>query len=207
MKRADSVSLEKTFSGPFYDNSSHLPTILLLITPQDVIAVAMRALLFTYFLFLWLPSTKSQGSRQCYWPDGTTTSSTGHLYLPCTNNGPSNCCSDGEACLSNGLCFGAAIGSVSCQMFPKLLKHEIDRSIKIYRGACTDSSWDNQTACPHYCNSTTSTTRPRTHEWKANRPISRSSYVGQSFELLQPRPGMVRQYICGRDNLRDRARS
>ncbi|GIJ92165.1 hypothetical protein Asppvi_011141 [Aspergillus pseudoviridinutans] len=61
----------------------------------------------------------------CYWPNGNTDNN----YIPCPNS--KSCCLKGEACLSNGLCYGATLNIA-------------------YRGACADKSWPAQ-ECPHVC--------------------------------------------------------
>lgn len=49
----------------------------------------------------------------CYWPNGLAVDSSisGLRYWPC-HHGTSSCCAEGEACLSNGLCYSPAIDSV-----------------------------------------------------------------------------------------------
>ncbi|PKX95104.1 uncharacterized protein P174DRAFT_458694 [Aspergillus novofumigatus IBT 16806] len=61
----------------------------------------------------------------CYWPNGDTDDN----YTPCPNS--KSCCLKGEACLSNGLCYGATLNIA-------------------YRGACADKSWPAK-ECPHVC--------------------------------------------------------
>ncbi|KAE8151523.1 hypothetical protein BDV25DRAFT_91385 [Aspergillus avenaceus] len=56
-------------------------------------------------------------AETCYWPNGDTAPDN---YHACPNS--KVCCSAGEACLSNGLCYGANLNIA-------------------YRGACTDKSW------------------------------------------------------------------
>ncbi|PWY68430.1 hypothetical protein BO70DRAFT_382782 [Aspergillus heteromorphus CBS 117.55] len=70
-------------------------------------------------------SATSTQNATCYWPNGDTDTD----YIPCPNS--KTCCLRGEACLSNGLCYG-----------PKL-------NIA-YRGACTDDSWPIS-ECPRVC--------------------------------------------------------
>ncbi|RHZ57391.1 uncharacterized protein CDV56_103946 [Aspergillus thermomutatus] len=67
----------------------------------------------------------TQATATCYWPNGDTDSN----YIPCPNS--KSCCLKGEACLSNGLCYGATLNIA-------------------YRGACADKSWPSQ-ECPHVC--------------------------------------------------------
>lgn len=49
-----------------------------------------------------------QAKETCYWPDG----SQAEEYFAC-HEGDSPCCRDGEICLSNSLCYVAALGKVS----------------------------------------------------------------------------------------------
>jgi hypothetical protein len=69
----------------------------------------MRAVLF----FILIP-LRAEAAKDCYWADGQsleTTNTPG--YAPCYPNADvSHCCQAGEACLANGLCFGANIGHV-----------------------------------------------------------------------------------------------
>lgn len=70
-------------------------------------------------------------SQSCYYPDGTITSE----QTPCNESEDhSACCRPGDACLSNGYCFGANDAG------PNLMT----------RGGCTDSSFKDQN-CPYYC--------------------------------------------------------
>ena len=75
--------------------------------------------IFFVALSLSLPSyVVAEGGRPCYWPSGYLTSNTtGQVfnYVECYPDNPqgSSCCLEGEACLSNGLCFGALHGIVS----------------------------------------------------------------------------------------------
>lgn len=73
----------------------------------------------------------AQDARSCYWPNGTDVAVGNNSYFPCSSSGPSSCCLEGEACLSNGLCYGAEWGNT-------------------YRGACTDSTWTTS-YCPQLC--------------------------------------------------------
>jgi len=94
-------------------------------------------------IFISLPVAYAQDDRKCYWPDTTQVGyyhglshKLNYTFRPCDSEGESACCAEGEVCLTNGLCFGATVGSV-------------------YRGACTDRSW-NSAACPQYCDIRTS---------------------------------------------------
>ncbi|GFF72957.1 hypothetical protein IFM60648_03816 [Aspergillus lentulus] len=69
--------------------------------------------------------TLTSVTATCYWPNGDTDNN----YTPCPNS--KSCCLKGEACLSNGLCYGATLNIA-------------------YRGACADKSWPAQD-CPHVC--------------------------------------------------------
>ncbi|EAW16459.1 uncharacterized protein NFIA_058090 [Aspergillus fischeri NRRL 181] len=72
-----------------------------------------------------LPTLLTPVIATCYWPNGDTDNN----YTPCPNS--KSCCLKGEACLSNGLCYGATLNIA-------------------YRGACADKSWPAQD-CPHVC--------------------------------------------------------
>ncbi|KAF7128385.1 hypothetical protein CNMCM5793_003115 [Aspergillus hiratsukae] len=84
------------------------------------ISILLLLLLLLTLLTLLTPVTAT-----CYWPNGDTDTN----YTPCPNS--KSCCLKGEACLSNGLCYGAALNIA-------------------YRGACADKSWPAQD-CPHVC--------------------------------------------------------
>ena len=45
--------------------------------------------------------------QRCYWPNGSTISPDQGAYVSCRANEDSNCCLNGEVCLTDGLCFGA----------------------------------------------------------------------------------------------------
>ncbi|KAI9712642.1 MAG: hypothetical protein M1812_006822 [Candelaria pacifica] len=89
-----------------------------------------------FVLLTLFPSSSLAAQPICYWPSGAPVEASLN-YLPCPRFSNSNsttvqCCSNGEACLSNGLCYGSKIGAT-------------------YRGACTDRSW-NDPVCPKkYC--------------------------------------------------------
>ncbi|KAF7596998.1 hypothetical protein BBP40_011364 [Aspergillus hancockii] len=67
--------------------------------------------------FLFLSAASLARAETCYWPNGKPAPDN---YHPWPNS--KVCCAAGEACLSNGLCYGAKLNIA-------------------YRGACTDSSW------------------------------------------------------------------
>src|SRR3569833_658850 len=72
--------------------------------------------------------------HSCYFPNGNLAS--GNSWTTCQSNydgdaGAAPCCSQGDSCLSNGL----------CQQPNKL----------VYRGACSESSWGDDVGCPTYC--------------------------------------------------------
>ena len=83
---------------------------------------------FVYsYLFFFLTAIHA-AQDTCYWPSGSVAGN----YKTCSIN-PNNpgirwCCDAADVCLSNGLCFGASLGA-------------------IYRGACTDQTWQNSN-CP-----------------------------------------------------------
>jgi hypothetical protein len=65
-------------------------------------AVFLSALVFQ----LCIAVTQAQ-DRTCYWPDGSSTTEA----IPCSN-GDSQCCMNGDGCLSNGLCYSGYDGVV-----------------------------------------------------------------------------------------------
>ena len=72
-------------------------------------------------------------AQQCYWPDGSDAPAE---YKPCVN-GRGACCYDldpehHDLCYDNGFCYSLWFGSV-------------------YRGACTDQSWNNENGCASQC--------------------------------------------------------
>jgi hypothetical protein len=81
----------------------------------------MRALILLLLgLGAAISTVKADSDSTCYWPNGKET---GDKYSQCP--GSKNCCVNGEACLSNGLCFR-----------PK--------DMTLYRGGCSDSSWPSE---------------------------------------------------------------
>lgn len=50
--------------------------------------------------------------QQCYWPDGSILSPSQGYWVNCYSSQESTCCLNGDVCLSNGLCYGAALGQV-----------------------------------------------------------------------------------------------
>ncbi|KAF2096406.1 hypothetical protein NA57DRAFT_58322 [Rhizodiscina lignyota] len=87
------------------------------------------------FIFTSLITCKE--NRTCYFPSGTTAPP---QYLPCDTDYrfDTHCCASGEACLTNGLCYGAILNMA-------------------YRGACTDRSWQDR-SCPGVCTTVNSDT-------------------------------------------------
>ena len=69
----------------------------------------MRAVLFINWITL-----SAEAAKDCYWADGQSLETTNTTdYVPCYPNADvSHCCLTGEACLANGLCFGANYGNV-----------------------------------------------------------------------------------------------
>ena len=80
---------------------------------------------------LLLISLASVTAQNCFWPNGNELT-TSDNFISCGTDGHSQCCASGHACMSNGLCFNPAKGSV-------------------YRGGCTDKNWSTD-ACPRMCN-------------------------------------------------------
>lgn len=76
-------------------------------------------------------------SQTCYWPDG---SEAGSAYTPCLN-GKGPCCYNSnpghhDLCYDNGFCYSLYFGN-------------------IYRGACTDQSFNSDSGCASQCTSGT----------------------------------------------------
>ena len=68
---------------------------------------ASRAvLLWALAFYLRIAVTQAQ-DRTCYWPDGSSTTEA----IPCSG-GDSQCCMNGDGCLSNGLCYSGYDGVV-----------------------------------------------------------------------------------------------
>jgi hypothetical protein len=66
-------------------------------------------------------------SHNCYWPDGSSAVSDRGIATPCSLDGDSGCCYDGDACLSNGLCFAPSGGQVSINILSSIY---ISRSLR-----------------------------------------------------------------------------
>ncbi|KAF2683507.1 hypothetical protein K458DRAFT_419104 [Lentithecium fluviatile CBS 122367] len=73
-------------------------------------------------------------AASCYYPDGSFPSD--YTYTECSGDGISTCCiqDNGMQCLSNGLCYSEA-------------------SNYMYRGGCTDKSWQDE-GCFQHCKGT-----------------------------------------------------
>ncbi|KAK8224035.1 hypothetical protein BKA81DRAFT_206574 [Phyllosticta paracitricarpa] len=101
-----------------------------------------KSLLFVISLVLHLfshavvsqdTSSTNSSTRDCFYPDGVQSKG-----LPCfPDQAVSPCCGRGFICLSNGL----------CEPGPDLRR---TYQYKIYRSACTDSTW-NSSSCPRVC--------------------------------------------------------
>jgi hypothetical protein len=74
----------------------------------------MIAVLFLSWILL-----SSEAAKECYWANGQSLETTNTIgYVPCYPNAVvSHCCLRGEACLDNGLCFGAPYGIVCLLVF------------------------------------------------------------------------------------------
>lgn len=60
-----------------------------------------------------ITSLAQSSSQKCYWPNGEEATVFNNVsVIACGSNGVSQCCFEGSACLSNGLCFDAGPGSV-----------------------------------------------------------------------------------------------
>lgn len=100
-----------------------------------------RLLPFRCFLVgLALIQSSRAGSSVCYYPDGSEAKD--YVYVPCNGTGVGSCCipSEGDVCLSDGLCYYTS-------------------SPYVYRGACTDQTWKSS-SCPQYCRSRMLTSLP-----------------------------------------------
>ena len=102
--------------------ASFLPGMKLLSVPIHLV-----------FLVAWPLILHQAIAESCYWPSRQLADN----YLPCPNS--KACCATGEACLSNGLCYGAYFNIA-------------------YRGACTDKSWP-EPSCPRVCHEGKSATK------------------------------------------------
>ena len=72
-------------------------------------------------------------SRVCYFPDGTNMASTHpNQFLPCSEVSDGQCCRVGDACISNGLCFGALEGKVRRPRDPATIIHFLEYGLKYY---------------------------------------------------------------------------
>ena len=71
-------------------------------------------------------------AQMCYSPDGTAFPSDSPCHSPSIVDGASACCNTHDVCLNNGLCLSQAGGEF------------------IYRGTCTDQSWQSPN-CSQYC--------------------------------------------------------
>lgn len=99
--------------------------------------------------------TIGDATQTCYWPDGSIAES--GAGLPCgSNNEVSHCCSERDACLENGLCYGTGVGVP-------------------YRGSCTDQNW-NSTKCPKLCNDRTSISSVSCHPVILPLPVLSSAF-------------------------------
>ncbi|PYH96618.1 hypothetical protein BO71DRAFT_167268 [Aspergillus ellipticus CBS 707.79] len=112
-------------SYPYTRCRFHSPTPTPTTTTTTTTTLLTLILLLLTLSFPTLASATESQNSTCYWPNGDTNTD----YVPCPNS--KTCCLRGEACLSNGLCYG-----------PKL-------NIA-YRGACTDDSWPIS-ECPRVC--------------------------------------------------------
>ena len=80
------------------------------------------------FGFVIVGLNTASAFTQCYYPDGSIP--TDYIWEPCTGSQYSSCCipTEGDICQENGLCYYPPNGEV-------------------YRGTCTDQTWDDP-ACP-----------------------------------------------------------
>ncbi|OCK84607.1 hypothetical protein K432DRAFT_378443 [Lepidopterella palustris CBS 459.81] len=91
----------------------------------------MRGLFYQIPVVLLSITFLPKARASCYYPDGSFP--TDYAFSPCTGDQYTTCCipSEGDKCLSNGLCSWTAGG-------------------EIFRGACTDKTW-NSTNCLNHC--------------------------------------------------------
>ncbi|KAG0647900.1 hypothetical protein D0Z07_5666 [Hyphodiscus hymeniophilus] len=91
----------------------------------------VHTLVWIFGLILLNPS-ESLAFIQCYFPDGSIP--TDYVWEPCTGAQYSSCCvpSEGDVCQENGLCY-----------YPG--------SEQLYRGTCTDRTWDDPACNANIC--------------------------------------------------------
>lgn len=94
--------------GPHIE-AMHLPGVLRRYPRSNVPKILLLQIVFWSLM-------SSAVSETCYWPNGDTAK----LYVACPDS--KVCCLTGEACLSNGMCYGTKLNIA-------------------YRGACSDKSW------------------------------------------------------------------
>ena len=89
--------------------------------------------------------SSNNNATACWWPNGQTNGATRKnpqadpFFVPCDPSARhSACCALGESCTENGLCYSGSGG--------------------IYRGACTDSTWQDS-ACAKVCRGTSGANR------------------------------------------------
>lgn len=118
----------------------------------------MRSKCFISVLLSWQLYT-ILAQQKCYWPNGSSPTPGQVDLVNCYASQASTCCSKGDICMSNGLCFSGSIGLVCimyscCARQPSKILCEMrtDSNMKAYRGGCTEQNWNNTNACPLWCN-------------------------------------------------------
>ncbi|EPE24130.1 hypothetical protein GLAREA_07980 [Glarea lozoyensis ATCC 20868] len=91
--------------------------------------------LLTVLLCFCLPGVR--GERKCYYPNNTLAPSDSECSAGAET---SVCCGKGYVCLGNGV----------CQIDPKITGPNARFAGTIWRGSCTDQTW-NSPECPKYC--------------------------------------------------------
>lgn len=101
----------------------------------------MRFLLLSFSCAFLGGSLIQRVGASCYYPDGSFPSD--YVYTACSGSEFTSCCiaSEGDQCLSNGLCY-----------YPR------SSSKYLFRGACTDKTWKSEN-CFKHCLSGTSSSR------------------------------------------------
>ena len=104
---------DKNFSWAHF--SSFLPVVPLthrsstsVYNSKMLLSTRVYSSLFFSVFYLSLSIAQSN-NRACYWPDGSAVAN--NEVIPCAN-GDSQCCSAGDGCVSNGLCFSGFDGIV-----------------------------------------------------------------------------------------------
>ncbi len=127
----------------------------------------------TYLVILGISTSLVYAT--CYWPDGSVRDD----FVPCSSS--KVCCKSGEACLSNGLCYGATLNFA-------------------YRGACTDKTWP-ESECPRVCYDGIFLLRANT----SNTVTDNALYLEfpDTWANLFPCPNASKLFSCGPNTVCD----